>query len=132
MSEALTFLRVSSECFRPRFSNRLCSDTGNTVRFSGRLSNLSPFLWWTTSRGSSGLPSIRSMIQRCKDICLPFTRTFRYLARILSFGNVVPFFMSLSLKGHRPTGRMHLSRVRQNPAGGDVNMRIKMAQTLDK
>lgn len=86
MSDKLTRLFVSSECSRPRFSSLECSHLSMTWRFSRRLSYRFPLIWWTASSALKGRPRYCSTIWRWRGICIPLTRTLRYLERIFSSG----------------------------------------------
>ena len=58
--------------------NRECSARVITRRFSGRLSVLTPFMWWTISSGDNARPSTFSTTSRCSFIAFLLILTNRY------------------------------------------------------
>lgn len=81
-------LKALRLCLLISACNLECSLADTIRRFSGRLSVLMPFMWWTHSEDNSGRPIIPSITKRCSflDCLLICTRLYPYTSR--------PFFLN--------------------------------------
>lgn len=70
---------------------RLCCPRSNIIKFSGRLSRISPLIWWTISLLVNSRPSSFSITRRCSEIvsAIPYRHPTHY-DLFSSFSTIIP------------------------------------------